>query len=196
MMKRRVALTIAGMALAPAIAFAQAPGANTLVLAGGTDASTLDPDDITSRDTANIAQHIWASLFQITQRQDRALSRQSYTESDDGKKLTFKLNAGLTCHDGEPLTAEDVVYSFKRAADPAVKFTGNTPGFVFASLGYKDARVVDDLTAEITIAKYNPIALGMVSEVYVHARIPIEKMTRSGRAEARSARAPTSSSNG
>ena len=53
---------------------------------------------------------------------------ESYTESDDGTKLTFKLNAGLTCHDGEPLTAEDVVYSFKRAADPAMKFTGNTPG--------------------------------------------------------------------
>ena len=67
MMKRRVALTIAGMALAPAIAFAQAPGPNTLVIGGGTDASTLDPDDISSRDTANIAQHIWASLFQVTQ---------------------------------------------------------------------------------------------------------------------------------
>ena len=92
--------------------------------------------------------------------------------------MTFKLNAGLTCHDGEPLTAEDVVYSFKRAADPAMKFTGNTPGFVFSSLGYKDARVVDDLTAEITIAKYNPIALGMVSEVYIHCKDSYEKMTK------------------
>ena len=59
-----------------------------------------------------------------------------------------------------------------------MKFTGNTPGFVFSSLGYKDARVVDDLTAEITIAKYNPIALGMVSEVYIHCKDCYEKMTK------------------
>ncbi|MHB2165936.1 ABC transporter substrate-binding protein [Alsobacter sp. R-9] len=175
----RLAAMLAGVAAVPAIALAQAPSANTLVIGYGTDASTLDPDDISSRDTANIAQHIFGTLFQITEEGKIVpYLAESYTESEDGTKLTFKLNSGLTCHDGEALTAEDVVYSFKRAADPNMKFTGNTPGFVFSSLGYKDARVVDDLTAEISIAKYNPIALGMVAEVYIHCKDSYEKMTK------------------
>ena len=156
-----------------------APGPTTLVVANGTDAATLDPADISSRDTANIAQHIFASLFQVTpEGKIVPYLAESYTESDDGKQLTFKLRPGLTCHDGEKLTAEDVVYTFKRAADPTNKFTGNTPGFVFSSLGYKDAEAVDELNVRITINRYNSIALGMVSEVYIHCKDSYEKMSR------------------
>ena len=49
--------------------------------------------------------------------------------------MTFMLNEGLTCQDGEPLTAEDVVYTFQRAANPDNAFTGNTPGFVLPAAG-------------------------------------------------------------
>jgi peptide/nickel transport system substrate-binding protein len=178
-MKRRLALALAGIAAAPAIALAQAPGPNTLVVGFGTDASTLDPADISSRDTANIAQHIWGTLFQVTaEGKIVPYLADSYTESDDGTKLTFKLKPGLTCHDGEKLTAEDVAYTFQRAADPNLKFTGNTPGFVFSSLGFRSIRAVDDATVELTIAKYNPIALGMVGEVYIHCKDSYEKMTK------------------
>ncbi len=178
-MKRRLALALAGIAAAPAMALAQAPGPNTLVVGYGTDASTLDPADISSRDTANIAQHIWGTLFQVTaEGKIVPYLADSYTESEDGTKLTFKLKPGLTCHDGEKLTAEDVAYTFQRAADPNLKFTGNTPGFVFSSLGYRSIRAVDDTTVELTIAKYNPIALGMVGEVYIHCKDSYEKMTK------------------
>ena len=37
----------------------------------------------------------------------------------DGKIYTFHLRDGLTWSDGEPLTAEDFVYSFRRMLDPA-----------------------------------------------------------------------------
>ncbi len=97
-MKRRLALALAGIAAAPAIALAQAPGPNTLVVGYGTDASTLDPADISSRDTANIAQHIWGTLFQVTaEGKIVPYLADSYTESEDGTKLTFKLKPGLTC---------------------------------------------------------------------------------------------------
>ncbi|MBE2238767.1 MAG: ABC transporter substrate-binding protein [Caldilineaceae bacterium] len=36
----------------------------------------------------------------------------SYTISDDGLVWTFKLRDGFTFHDGEPLTAEDIVFSY------------------------------------------------------------------------------------
>ncbi|MEK7645059.1 MAG: peptide ABC transporter substrate-binding protein [Patescibacteria group bacterium] len=45
----------------------------------------------------------------------------SYTISDDGKTYTFNLRDGITFHDGEPITADDVEFTIRKAIDPAVK---------------------------------------------------------------------------
>lgn len=37
----------------------------------------------------------------------------SFRQSDDGKSFTFELRDGITWHDGRPLTAEDVVFTFE-----------------------------------------------------------------------------------
>lgn len=71
----------------------------------------------------------------------------SWSVSEDGKTWTFTLEEGVTFHDGKPLTAADVVYSFKRLLDPA---TGS-PGA--ALLGFLDPAgivAVDDLTLTMT----------------------------------------------
>ena len=129
-------------------ALAQKPDASTVVVGFSTDAQTLEPAEINSRDTANIGDHIWGSLYEIADDGKVApYLADSYTESADGTAITFKIKPGLTCHDGSPLTAEDVAYSFQRAHDPANKFTGSTPGFVLTSLGYKGASVQDAQTA-------------------------------------------------
>lgn len=39
---------------------------------------------------------------------------ESWQESPDGKSYEFKLRAGLTFHNGDPLTTEDVKFSFER----------------------------------------------------------------------------------
>jgi peptide/nickel transport system substrate-binding protein len=49
------------------------------------------------------------------QRMGPALA-QSWQESEDGLSYEFKLRPGLTFHDGDPLTAEDVEFSFNRYA--------------------------------------------------------------------------------
>ena len=67
------------------------------------------------------------------------------TISEDGTAYVYTLNEGLTCHDGEALTAEDAAYSFNRAADPENAFTGNTPGFVFSSIDFQSADYRNDL---------------------------------------------------
>jgi peptide/nickel transport system substrate-binding protein len=45
---------------------------------------------------------------------------ESWESDAEGKVWTFRVRQGVTFHDGSPLTAEDVVYSFKRLLDPAV----------------------------------------------------------------------------
>jgi peptide/nickel transport system substrate-binding protein len=44
-----------------------------------------------------------------------------WTVSDDGLTYTFELAEGVTFHDGSPLTAADVVWTFDRLRDPALE---------------------------------------------------------------------------
>jgi len=46
------------------------------------------------------------------------------TVSADGLTYTFKIRPGVTFSNGDPLTADDVVYSYNRLADPAIKSSG------------------------------------------------------------------------
>ncbi|KKC33523.1 ABC transporter substrate-binding protein [Devosia psychrophila] len=161
--------------LAPAFA---APPADTLVVGISADASTFDPANISSRDNSNIAKHIFGTLYEVDP-EGRIVPQmaESYVEAEDGKSYTYTLKSGLTCEDGEALTAEDVAYSFNRAADPANAFTGNTPGFVYSSIGFDGAEVVSDLEVKINLATKNPVSFGLIAEVFLHCKDSYEAMS-------------------
>lgn len=152
---------------------AQLPDESTLVVAQSVDVGALDPALVGSRAESNIFGHVFGTLYDIQETGDLApFLATGYTISEDGTEWTFTLNEGLTCHDGEALTAEDVAYTFMRAADPANAFTGNTVGFIFPSIGFLEARADSDL--EVTIvtdrAQSEPLRLGLLSEVYLHCK--------------------------
>ena len=161
--------------LAPAFA---APPADTLVVGISADASTFDPANISSRDNSNIAKHIFGTLYEVDP-EGRIVPQmaESYVEAEDGKSYKYTLKSGLTCEDGEALTAEDVAYSFNRAADPANAFTGNTPGFVYSSIGFDGAEVVSDLEVKINLATKNPVSFGLIAEVFLHCKDSYEAMS-------------------
>jgi peptide/nickel transport system substrate-binding protein len=151
----------------------------TLTIAQAADADTFDPSDIGSTDTLNIARYVWGTLYRVSDNGDlEPYLANSYHLAEDGASLTFKLKPGLKCEDGEPLTAKDVAYSFDRVADPKLKFTGNSSGFVLPALQYAGARVDDDLTVTLLLKKYNPIAVGLISEILILCKAPYEHMTR------------------
>ena len=142
-----------------------------LVVAQSVDVQGLEPSNVNSRAESNIFQHMYATLFEITA--SGAIVpylAESYTVSESGMEMTFKLREGLVCHDGEPLTAEDVVYTFQRAADDANGFTGNTAGFVLDAIQYQDARAESDLEVTIVMGRYSSPALGLISEAYIHCK--------------------------
>jgi len=178
----RIRTLAAIIAIGLALSFqaaAQMPDDNTLVVAQSVDASTLDPADTGSRPEANIAAHLWGALVQTTSDGDIVpYFAESWSTSDDGTEITFQLAPGLQCHDGEPLTAVDAAYTFNRAADPELAFTGNTPGFIFSSLGFVEARADSDLDVTIVMRQRNPIALGLIGEVFVHCKDSYEAMTK------------------
>lgn len=67
----------------------------------------------------------------------------SWSVSDDGLTWTFNLESGVTFHDGKPMTAKDVVFSFRRLLDPEV---GSPATSVLGFLDPAGINAVDDLT--------------------------------------------------
>jgi peptide/nickel transport system substrate-binding protein len=176
---RRVVLALLTLLVGiPLMVSAQAPDENTLVIAQSVDIGLLDPSAVSSRSESNIFSHLFGTLYEIAE--DGSLQpylAKEYKTSEDGKEWTFTLNEGLTCHDGEALTAEDVAYSFERAANPDNKFTGNTAGFVLPSIGYQGVRVDDDTHVTIITDRYQSIGLGLISEVFIHCKDSYEKLS-------------------
>src|SRR5919201_1897853 len=68
----------------------------------------------------------------------------------DGTSVTWKLKKGVQWHDGRPFTADDVVFNWEYAADPATSAT--TIG------SYQDIKVekLDPLTVRLSFAKPTP----------------------------------------
>jgi peptide/nickel transport system substrate-binding protein len=68
----------------------------------------------------------------------------------DGKSVIWKLKQGVTWHDGKPFTADDVVFNWEYAKNPATATTTNG--------SYKDVMVekVDQFTVKVTFDKPTP----------------------------------------
>jgi len=73
----------------------------------------------------------------------------------DGRSVTWKLKKGVAWHDGQPFTADDIVFNWEYAADPATAATtiGN----------FRDATVekIDPLTVRVRFDKPTPFWAGL-----------------------------------
>ncbi len=176
----RLAFLILVVLALPGVAAAQAPVAdeNTLVVGIFAEPVSLDPARVAN---FNIISHMFGQLYELGQATGsiNPYLANAYSISEDGLEWTFTLNEGLTCHDGEPLTAEDVVYSWERMANPDNGFTGNSAGFVVPSLGYVGARVDGDLEATLIFEEPQNVSLrlGLISEIFIHCKDSYEAMT-------------------
>ncbi len=180
-------LLILMLGIAPMMSSAQSvpvPDEDTLVIAINGEPSSMDPAQVggsTGGSNFRIMMHTFATLYELGQASgaiDPYLAH-SFTVSDDGTEWTFHMHEGLTCDDGEPLTAEDAAYSFNRMADPANGFDGNSAGFVVASTGFIEARADSEL--DVTIVAQKPqnraMRLGLYSEILIHCKDSYEAMT-------------------
>ena len=118
--RRLLTLTIAGAMTAglPAVALAQDDaGGGTLVAAIGAEPDQLDPHVTSSYNSFQVLENVLDTLVEPDENLEMAPAlAESWEVSEDGLTYTFDLRDGVTWHDGSPLTADDVVYSFGRWA--------------------------------------------------------------------------------
>ena len=80
----------------------------------------------------------------------------------------FKLRPGVTFHDGTPFTADDVVFSFERAANPGSNLTGTVATI-------KEVKKVDDHTVDIVTKGPDPILAEEITFWYIMSKEWCEK---------------------
>lgn len=103
---------------------------------------------------------------------------ESYEVSSDNLTITFKLNKKAKWHDGQPVTAADVAYTFTTIADPA--YTGPRFGEIDKIAGAQDyhdkkadkisgIKIIDDNTISFT---YSEIFAPALANFSIRAIIP------------------------
>ena len=129
---------------------------DTLVMANQIDDMiTLDPAEVFEFTAAEYAANVYDRL--VTYPPDDVENLQghvaeSWQIADDGKTYTFKVRDGITFHSGNPLTAEDAVFSLQRV----IKLN-KTPAFILNQFGFtpenveQQIQVVDDRTFTVVL---------------------------------------------
>ncbi|SSC71754.1 unnamed protein product [Ciceribacter sp. T2.26MG-112.2] len=144
----RLLTTSAAMALLMAAApqaFAATP-ADTLVQGWAfDDIITLDPGEAFEISTAEVTANTYSKLVNLDMNHTSKVVgelAESWTISEDGMTYTFKLKPGLKFASGNPITAEDVAFSFERA----VKLD-KSPAFLLTQFGLNGDNVADKAKA-------------------------------------------------
>ena len=84
-----------------------------------TDVPTFDPHKITDNVSWRVAMDIYEGLVGYNQKGEIImLGAENYNISDDGKIYTFFLRKNAKWSTGDPVTADDYVYSFQKALTP------------------------------------------------------------------------------
>lgn len=152
-----------------ALAFALCLSASPKAVQAATPADTLviamSIDDIISLDPAEIFEITTSEM--LTSTYERLVTTdikdptkiipqiaESWTFSDDGKSIIFKIRDGLKFASGNPITAQDAAYSIQRA----IKLD-KSPAFILSQFGItpdnveQNAVAVDDKTFVFTTGK-------------------------------------------
>ena len=146
---------------------------------------TIDPGLISSVDGSTYANHMFENLMKYVPTDEAADESgnvmmtkidlgqaESYEVSEDGLVYTFKIRPDAVWSDGEPVKAQDWVYSWQRLVNPD---TASDYGYFLDGIvvnaaeiqaGEKDAselaiKAVDDSTLEITLCQDTPYFLEM-----------------------------------
>lgn len=156
-----------------------------LHVGNGAELQSLDPHR--SEDTASASVHrdIYEGLVSESPKGDLIPGvASSWTASDDGKTYVFTLRPEARWSNGDPVTAEDFVFSLRRGVDPK---TVSVYSYILTPILHADeitagkrppedlgVRAVDAHTLEITLANPTPYFIGLLAHSMAY---PVHRAT-------------------
>ncbi|MBP90000.1 MAG: ABC transporter substrate-binding protein [Planctomycetaceae bacterium] len=139
---------------------------NTLIYGRGEDAKTLDPINAETGETVKVILNLYDTLVAFC---DETLEivpslAESWETSEDGLSWTFHLREGVKFHDGTPLTADAVVFSFQRLMQDDNPFVGDPARPYKPSYQViQKITAVDPLTVTFELGQPNAVFLNNVA---------------------------------
>ncbi|HEY1383336.1 MAG TPA: ABC transporter substrate-binding protein [Dongiaceae bacterium] len=144
------AIGLAGM---PSLARAGTPG-GTLRVAQNVPAASIDPVKIADGGGITVVSQVAETLvLSGSDLTAQPVLAESWSPNKDGTVWTFKLRKGVKFHSGKTMTADDVVATFDRLADP--DNGSNALSALTGTLSKGGTRKVDDYTVEFHLDAAN-----------------------------------------
>ncbi|GAA2207321.1 ABC transporter substrate-binding protein [Nonomuraea monospora] len=158
----------------PASTGSAAPAATDSIEAGISYALSTGFDPMTSSGATPVAanMHVFEALFDldpVTREPYAALAAGEPQQADD-TTVRVALRQGATFHDGSPVTAADVAFSFQRVLDPA-----NASLMVQFIPFVSGVTAVDDATVEIKLKHAFPLLKERLAVVKIVPKAVVER---------------------
>ena len=162
---RNRALIAAAVGLLVAATGAQS---QTLRWASQGDVQTMDPDSRNESLTNSINGQVYETLTGRDKELNIVPMLALSWQQTSPVQWRMKLRPNVKFHDGTPFTADDVVFSVKRAAEKSsdIKAYANAIG---------EPKKIDDLTVEFNLKDVDPIFLQHVNTVFIMSKAWCEK---------------------
>jgi peptide/nickel transport system substrate-binding protein len=147
--KKLFACVVAAVMAATSVPALAATPRDTLVMAWTfDDIISLDPAEIFEFSAAEFAGNTYDRLIgydpdDVSNIYGKAV--ESWTISDDGKTFTFKMRPGIVFASGNPMTAEDAVFSLQRAV-----ILDKSPAFILTQFGFTADNVAEKIRRPTT----------------------------------------------
>ena len=137
--------------------------AATLRVANQGDATSMDPHSLNESLQLSITGNVYEPLVGRDRKLGLEPALATKWAQTSPTVWRFELRKGVKFHDGAALTADDVVFSFGRAAGDGSDMRGYTSSI-------KQVRKVDDFTVEIETTAPFPILPDVISLVYIMSK--------------------------
>jgi oligopeptide transport system substrate-binding protein len=152
-------------ASSPETAQSGVPLDQTLVYEGGESSNPRDYDPATTHSSGN--KLVFSGLVSFDPHLNLVPDlAETWDVSDDGTVYTFHLRTNAKFHDGRPVTAQDFIFSWERAASPelasdtVLTYLGDIVGLRKMAAGQADhisgLTAIDDHTLQVTIDAPKP----------------------------------------
>lgn len=153
--------------LAAALLLAAAPAlAQTLTIGLATPPTALDPHYHAHAQSSATAAHVFEALHRSDAAMQLVPQLATAATSADGITWTVTLREGVTWHDGTPFTADDVVFSLRRAGN-----VPNSPGsFGTYTREVRSVEATGPHALRITAAAPAPLLMANLSNIFIVSR--------------------------